>query len=184
MASSTAGFSARYANALFELADEANSVDAVARDLAALDGLIGRSKDLERMVRSPGIDRGEQAKAMDTVLAKTGADPLVRKFVGVVASNGRLFALRGIISRFLEDLSARRGEVAADVVSAIPLDKGLEGELRKAVSRVAGSDKVSLATRVDKSLIGGLVVRIGSRMIDSSIKTKLDRLELNMKGVG
>ena len=184
MSSSVAVFSGRYAGALFELADEANSVDAVARDLAGLSALIDESEDLERMVRSPGIDRKDQAKAMDAVLEKSGADMLVRKFVGAVALNGRLFALKEIISQFLEDLAARRGEVSAEVVSAITLDAPLEEELHSAVSRVAGSDRVSMDVRTDPSLIGGLVVRIGSRMIDSSIRTKLNRLELNMKGTG
>ena len=184
MSSSVAGFTGRYANALFELADEANSVDAVAKDLAAIKGLIDESEDLDRMVRSPAISREQQRRAMDAVLGKGGANSLVRKFIGVIAANGRLFALKQIVSRFLDDLSARRGEVSAEVVSAIPLDAALEKELHKAVSHVAGSDKVSLTMRVDPSLIGGLVVRIGSRMIDSSIKSKLNRLELTMKGVG
>ena len=183
MATSVAGFSGRYANALFGLADEANSVDAVAKDLATLSDLIDESADLNRLVNSPAISHADQAKAMEAVLKKSGANPLVRKFVGVVAANGRLFALKAIISRFLDDLATRRGEVSAEVVSAIPLEGALEKEVRKAVSHVAGSDKVSLTMRVDPSLIGGLVVRIGSRMIDSSIKSKLNRLELAMKGV-
>jgi F-type H+-transporting ATPase subunit delta len=108
----------------------------------------------------------------------------VVKFIGVVASNGRLFALPQIIDIFLADLAARRGEVSAEVVSAVPLDAKLEQEVKKAVASVAGSDKISLSMRVDDSLIGGLIVRIGSRMIDTSIKTKLNRLEMTMKGVG
>ena len=182
MATRVAGFSGRYADALFGLADEAGSVDAVAKDLAQLADLIDKSGDLDRMVHSPAIGHADQAKAMDAVLKKSGAHPLVRKFVGVVADNGRLFALKAIIARFLDDLAARRGEVSAEVVSAIPLKGALETEVRKAVSRIAGGGKVSLTMRVDPSLIGGLVVRIGSRMIDSSIKSKLNRLELAMKG--
>ena len=184
MSSSVAGFHRQYASALFELADEANKVDAVAKDLAALSAKIDESGDLALLVRSPGIDRADKARAMDALLKKAGVSPLVRKFVGVVASNGRLASLKDIISWFLDDLAARRGEVSAEVVSAVPLDGALGEELRNAVSRVAGSDRVSLAKRVDPSLIGGLVVRIGSRMIDSSIKTKLNRLELSMKGMG
>ena len=184
MSSNVAGFAGRYASALFELADEANRVDAVAKNLADLAKLIDESPDLALLVRSPGIDRADKIGAMDAILDKSGADPLVRKFVGVVADNGRLSALKEIIAWFLDDLASRRGEVSAEVVSAMPLDGALGDELRKAVSHVAGSDRVSMSKRVDPSLIGGLVVRIGSRMIDSSIKTKLNRLETDMKGMG
>lgn len=184
MSSSLAGFTGRYASALFQLADETGRVDAVASDLAAIASLISSSDDLARMISSPGLSRQDQNNAMSAVLNKAGADDLVVKFIGVIAENGRLFALPQIIDRFLADLAARRGEVSAEVVSATPLDAKLEDEVKKAVSRVAGSDKISLSMRVDESLIGGLVVRIGSRMIDTSIKTKLTKLEMTMKGVG
>ena len=184
MSSSLAGFTGRYANALFELADETGRVDAVAKDLSALSELMKSSDDLSRLVSSPAISRDNQSKAMTAVLQKAGADDLVQKFVGVVAGNGRLFALPAIIDRFMADLAARRGEVSAEVVSAVSLDGKLEKEVKAAVAKVAGSDKISLSMRVDPSLIGGLVVRVGSRMIDTSIKTKLKRLEMTMKGVG
>jgi len=184
VSSNLAGFTSRYATALFDLAEEGGRVDAVARDLAAVAELITSSEDLSRLVASPAISRDDQSRAMTAVLAKAGADELVQKFIGVVASNGRLFALPAIIARFLADLAARRGEVSAEVVSAVPLDGKLEDEVKSAVAKVAGSDKISLSMRVDPSLIGGLVVRVGSRMIDTSIKTKLNRLEMTMKGVG
>ena len=184
MASSMTGFAARYASALFEIADEHGNVDAVAKDLDVLSRLIDESEDLSRLVYSPAIGRSGQAKAIDAVLKASKADSLVRKFVGVVAANGRLFALKAIIARFLADLAARRGEISAEVVSAIPLDNSLEGDIRKMVTSMSGSDKVSLAMRVDPSMIGGLIVRVGSRMIDSSIRSKLNRLETTMKGIG
>ena len=184
MSSSMAGFTGRYANALFELADEKNSVDAVAKDLSSLAEMIEGSDDLERLVTSPAISKEDQSRAMQSILEKSGADPLVKQFVGVIASNARLFALTAIIDRFLADLATRRGEISAEVVSAMTLNADLEDEVRQAVSKVAGSDKVSLTMRVDPSLIGGLVVRVGSRMIDSSIKSKLNKLEMTMKGVG
>ncbi|MCE2517375.1 MAG: F0F1 ATP synthase subunit delta [Alphaproteobacteria bacterium] len=184
MSSSLAGFTGRYATALFQLADETGRVDAVASDLAAIASLIAESDDLARMIGSPAISREDQNKAMAAILQKAGADDLVAKFIGVIADNGRLFALPQIIDRFLADLAARRGEVSAEVVSAVPLDAKLEGDVKKAVAGVAGSDKISLSMRVDETLIGGLVVRIGSRMIDTSIKTKLTKLEMTMKGVG
>ena len=184
VSSSLAGFSSRYATALFQLADEHGVVDAVAKDLTSVKAMIAESDDLTRVVQSPAISRADQNKAMTAVLEKAGAHTLVVKFIGVVASNGRLFALPQIIDLFLADLAARRGEVSAEVVSAVPLDAKLEQEVKKAVASVAGSDKISLSMRVDDSLIGGLIVRIGSRMIDTSIKTKLNRLEMTMKGVG
>lgn len=184
MSSSLAGFTGRYATALFQLADETGRVDAVASDLTAIAALIAESPDLERMISSPAISRNDQNNAITAILNKAGADELVSKFLGVIAENGRLFALPQIIDRFLADLAAHRGEVSAEVVSAVPLDAKLEAEVKKAVSGVAGSDKISLSMRVDETLIGGLVVRIGSRMIDTSIKTKLNKLEMTMKGVG
>lgn len=184
VSSSLAGFASRYATALYELADDNSVVDAVAKDLASIKDMVAGSEDLTRVINSPAISRDDQNKAMTAVLEKAGANDLVVKFIGVVASNGRLFALPQIIEIFLADLAARRGEVSAEVVSAVALDAKLEDEVKKAVSSVAGSDKISLSMRVDESLIGGLVVRIGSRMIDTSIKTKLNRLEMTMKGVG
>jgi F-type H+-transporting ATPase subunit delta len=184
VSSSLAGFTGRYATALFELAEESGRIDAVAKDLSSLAEIMSESEDLSRLVSSPAISRDDQSKAMAAVLEKAGADDLVKKFIGVVAGNGRLFALPAIIERFMADLAARRGEVSAEVVSAVSLDGKLENEVRSAIAKVAGSDKISLSMRVDPSLIGGLVVRVGSRMIDTSIKTKLNRLEMTMKGVG
>ena len=184
MSSSLAGFTGRYATALYELAEEAGRVDAVAKDLASLKDMISSNADMERLISSPAISRDDQNNAITAILNKAGSDDLVAKFTGLVASNGRLFALPQIIDRFLSDLATRRGEVSAEVVSAVKLDSKMQAEVKKAVSSVAGSDKVSLSMRVDETLIGGLVVRIGSRMIDTSIKTKLNRLEMTMKGVG
>jgi F-type H+-transporting ATPase subunit delta len=184
VSSSLAGFTGRYAIALYELADEAGRIDAVAKDLKNILSLIDDSAELRRLVFSPAINSDDQNKAITAVLKKAGAEGLVVKFIGVVASNGRLFALPQIIDRFLSDLATHHGEVSAEVVSAVDLDKKMQAEIEKAVSSIAGSKKVSLSMHVDESLIGGLVVRIGSRMIDTSIKTKLNRLEMAMKGVG
>jgi F-type H+-transporting ATPase subunit delta len=182
VSSSLAGFVGRYVTALYELAEEAGRVDAVAEDLKKVKLLIDGSADLSRLISSPAINIEDQNKAITAILIKAGAENLVVQFIGVVASNGRLFALPQIIDSFLSDLATRRGEVSAEVVSAVSLDNKLQAEVEKAVSGVAGSNKVSLSMRVDESLIGGLIVRIGSRMIDTSIKTKLNRLEMAMKG--
>jgi len=180
---SESGLAGRYAAALYELADEGKALDTVAEDLGALQAALDGSADMRRLVRSPVLDRDAQWKAMDALLAKMGAHELTKKFLGVVTANRRLFALSGIISAYLAELAARRGEVTADVVTAHPLTdaqtKALEAELKKAVG-----GKVSIAARVDPSILGGLIVKVGSRMVDSSLRTQLQRLRIAMKGAG
>jgi F-type H+-transporting ATPase subunit delta len=173
----------RYATALFELADEAKALDAVADDLRALKKLMAESDDLARLLRSPVISRTEQGRAMAAVLDKAGASDLVKRFVGLVASNRRLFALPAMIDAFLAELAQRRGEVTAEVVSARPLDEASRQRLAEAIRKVAGQ-RVTVDLRVDPALIGGLVVKVGSRMIDSSLRTKLNRMQIAMKGIG
>ena len=177
------GLALRYAKALFELAEEARSLDRVADDLRAIRTLMAETPDLVRLVRSPLIGRDAQARAMDAVLDKAGMSDLVRRFVGVVAANRRLFALDRMAESFLAELARRRGEVTAQVVSAHPLSDAQTAKLSDALKKAMGA-KVDVALSVDPSLLGGMVVRIGSRMIDSSLKTKLDRLQLAMKGIG
>ena len=179
----TAGLAARYAAALFELADEAKQLDSVAADLRTIRALIAESADLRRLVRSPVLTRADQAKAMAAVLLKAGTSDLVRKFVGLVAENRRLFALTDMIEAFLADLARRRGEVTASVTSAAPLSDAQAAALTDALRKAVGG-KVAIETHTDASLIGGLIVKVGSRMVDSSIKSKLQRLTLVMKGVG
>jgi F-type H+-transporting ATPase subunit delta len=179
----TAGLAARYAAALFDLADEVKQLDSVAGDLRVIRGLIAESADLRRLVRSPVLTRADQAKAMAAVLEKAGTSDLVRKFVGLVAENRRLFALTDMIEAFLADLARRRGEVTANVTSALPLSDAQTAALTEALRKAIGG-KVAIETHTDASLIGGLIVKVGSRMVDSSIKSKLQRLTLVMKGVG
>jgi F-type H+-transporting ATPase subunit delta len=177
------GLAGRYAKALFELADEKKSLDAVAADLKSLRTLIADSDDLRRLLRSPVISRIEQARAMEAVLSKAGAGDLVKRFIGLVADNRRLFALPQMIDAYLAELASRRGEVTAEVVSAQPLDDASRQRLAEALKRVAGQ-RVTVDLRVDPSLIAGLVVKVGSRMIDSSLRTKLNRMQIAMKGIG
>ncbi len=177
------GLAGRYAVALFELADEAGAFDAVADDLRGLRSLVGESADLARLIRSPIIGRDAQMRGMAALMVEAGAHALTQKFVGMVAANRRLFALPVMATAFLALLAERRGEVSAEVVSASPLSDGQMGELSTALKGVLGAT-VSLSAKVDPALIGGLVVRVGSRMFDSSINTKLQRLRLAMKGVG
>ena len=183
MSSVTTGLAARYAGALYDLANDAKAVDAVLADLEALGTLISENADLARLITSPVIGRSEQMRAMTAILEKAGANALTVKFIGAVTDNGRLFALSRISQNFVELVAKKRGQVSAEVVSAVALDKERQKLVEQSVAKIAGSDKLSLSMRVDPSLIGGLVVRIGSRMIDTSIKTKLNRLEAAMKGV-
>ena len=183
MSSGAKGLAGRYAIALYALANDAGKVESVVADLTNLAALITENADVKSMVGSPAITWIEQMNAITAILEKAGADALTVKFAGTVAANGRLHAMDRIISAFLEEHARRRGEISAEVISAVALDNSRTASLEKVVGSLAGNDKLSLSMRVDPSLIGGLVVRIGSRMIDTSIRTKLNRLKTAMKGV-
>jgi len=183
VASNSQGLAARYASALFELAEQARALDDVAANLVQLRQLIAESPELERLVRSPALSREDQAKGMAAVLEKGGAHALTLKFVGSVTINRRLFIIDDIIKEFLAELARRRGEVAADVTSAVELGQAQIDAVTTALREAVGQ-KVAVNLAVDPSLIGGLIVRVGSRMVDSSIRTKLQRLQFAMKGVG
>jgi len=186
VASETTGLSAvagRYARALYELADENRELDGVAADLSALKAMIAASEDLRRLVRSPLLARREQAKAMAALLAAAGTGMTVRHFVAIVAQHRRLFLLVGMIDAFLATLAARRGELSAEVRSAAPLEAAQVEALKAQLAKAAGK-AVNLVFRIDPALLGGLVVKLGSRMVDSSLRNKLQRLELAMKGIG
>ncbi len=177
----TSGIAERYATALYDMADEAKQLDGVADDLRGLKSLLEDSDDLRRLVRSPLIDRQVQTAAMMAVLEKAGVGDLTRRFVGVVGQNRRLFAMGGMIDAFLAMLARRRGEETAYVSSAAALNDEQLARLAESLRKAVGS-KVRVETAVDPSLIGGLVVRVGSRMVDSSVRTKLQRMQLAMKG--
>lgn len=170
----------RYATALFELADSASSLDATAADLGRIASLINESDDLRRLVVSPVFGADDQARAFSAVLDRVGIKGLVANFVGLVIQNRRLFALPDMIRGFNALLAAKRGEVTADVTSAHPLNDAQIQSLKASLKTATGRD-VTLNTKVDASLLGGLVVKVGSRMIDSSLKTKLTSLKLAMK---
>ena len=185
MASETTGVSGlaeRYAAALFDLADERRMLDEVATNLRELRAMLHASGDFLRLIRSPILSRDQQAKAIGMVAERAGLSPLVRDFLAVVARNRRLFAVPAMIEAFLAKLAARRGEVTAEVFSAQPLSEAQLAELNEQLRRSIGS-RVSVDVRVDPGLIGGLVVKLGSRMVDGSIKSKLQRLQLAMKSI-
>ena len=158
-------------------------LDEVASDLRQLRAMLAASPDLARLMRSPILTRGEQGKAIAAVAERAGFTPLVRDFLAVVAKNRRLFAAPAMIEAYLAELAERRGEVTAEVTAAQPLSEGQLGLLSEQLRRSVGR-RVSLEVKIDPSLIGGMVVKLGSRMIDGSIKSKLQRLQLVMKSIG
>jgi len=180
---SLSGLAGRYALALLELADEDKSLDAVADDLRAVRRMVGESEDLRRVLRSPMFTREQQAKALSAILDKAGSGETIRRFVQVLARNRRLFVLPQIIDAYLAELARRRGEVTAQVTSAVELTEAQRQALIDSLEATVGG-KVQVDAKVDGGLIGGLIVRVGSRMIDNSLRSKLHRLQLAMKGVG
>lgn len=177
------GVSGRYATALFELARDQGALEAVAFDLSRFSTLLDESEDLRRLVRSPVFSAEDQLRAITAVLDKAGLGGLVANFIKVAAGNRRLFAVPAMIADFSRLLAAARGEVTAEVTTAEPLGDAALAALKGALKEKIGKD-VSLAIRVDPSLLGGLVVKVGSRMLDSSLRTKLNSLKIAMKEVG
>jgi F-type H+-transporting ATPase subunit delta len=176
------GLAARYAAALFDLADERRGLDEVASDLRQLRAMVQASPDLLRLIRSPILSRNEQSKGIAALAEAAGLSSLVRDFLGVVARNRRLFAVPAMIEAFLAELAARRGEVTAEVTAAQPLSDPQLNALNEQLRRSVGS-RVSIDVHIDPGLIGGLIVRLGSRMVDGSIKSKLQRMQLAMRSV-
>ena len=174
------GTPGRYANALFDLAKEQDSVDDVAADLADVGRLLDESADLRRLVRSPVFDEAEQARAMAAIVERAGYRDLTRRFIGVMARNRRLFALRGTIAAFAVLRARDRGEVTARITTAQALTEQQEADLIAAIKAAVGQD-VQIQSTVNGDLLGGLVVRLGSRMIDSSLATKLDKIQIAMR---
>jgi F-type H+-transporting ATPase subunit delta len=177
------GVSERYANALFELAEETGGLEAAEADLKRFGGLIEESADLKRLVRSPVFSAEEQYRAVAVVVDKAEIGGLVGNLIKVAARNRRLFAVPDMITAFGRLLARHRGEVSAEVTSAEPLSDKHLADLKSALKASLGKD-VALETSVDPSLIGGLIVKVGSRMIDGSLRTKLNSLKLVMKEVG
>lgn len=177
------GVAERYAGSLFDLARESKSVDSVEKDLSKVEALIAGSDELKRLIASPVFSAEDQFRAIGAIADKAGIKGLVGNFLRVVARNRRLFAVPGMIAAFRNIAAASRGEVSAEVTSAHALDAAQKKELATALKQVAGKD-VAIAVTVDPSILGGLIVKIGSRQIDTSLKTKLNSLKLALKEVG
>ncbi|MGE0408532.1 MAG: F0F1 ATP synthase subunit delta [Amphiplicatus sp.] len=174
------GVAARYAGALFDLALEAGALDSVESDLKALQAAIDASPDLRTFLRSPVYGAEDQQRGVAALADKARLNPLTRNFLLLAAKNRRLFALRAMIAAFVARLAKHRGEIGADAASALPLSDEQTKRLRTEIESIVGK-AVNLTTRVDPELLGGLVVKIGSKMIDSSLRTKLNRLKSVMK---
>ena len=179
----TSGLAERYAAALFDLADERHVLDAVAGDLRELRTMLQASGDLARLLRSPVLSRAEQGAAVAALSERAGLSDLTGDFLGVVAQNRRLFAVPAMIEAYLKKLAHRRGEVTAEVTVAQPLNEARQAALVEQLRRAVGA-RVAVDIRVDPALLGGMIVKVGSRMVDASLNSRLQRLRLAMKGIG
>jgi F-type H+-transporting ATPase subunit delta len=177
------GMAGRYATALFELALDNNAVDAVKADLDGFDALVADNDDLRRLVRSPVFSADVQGRALAAVLDKAGIGGLTAQFLKVVTANRRLFAVHDMTRAYRALVARHHGEVTAQVTVAEPLSDTHRAAITDALKSVTGKD-VGLDVKVDPAIIGGLVVKLGSRMVDSSLRTKLNSIKHAMKEVG
>ena len=176
-----ASLAGRYATALFGLARDEQQIDAVTRSLDSLEAALAGSTDFAALVSSPLVSRGDAAKAIAALVPTLGLDPITARFIGVLAQNGRLSELRDVIRMVRMLALSHRGETTAEVSSAHPLNDQQVAELKSKLRTRLGRD-VTINASVDPTLLGGLVVRLGSQMIDASIRTKLNTLATAMKG--
>jgi F-type H+-transporting ATPase subunit delta len=182
-ASPISGLAERYAGSLFELALQSNAVADVEASLDRFETLLADSDDLKRLISSPVFSAEDQLRAISAIADRAGISGLTGNFLRVVAQNRRLFAVPTMIRAFRRIAADHRGETTAEVTTAHALTDAQQTELKAALKGVAGKD-VSIALTVDPSILGGLVVKMGSRQIDTSLKTKLDSLKLALKEVG
>lgn len=175
------GMAGRYANALFELAREEKTLDQVKADLERFDALVAGSKDFTRLVRSPVFTAEEQFKALDAILKKAGITGIAANFLKLVTAKRRLFAVRDMIRVFRALVAKHKGEVVAEVIVAEKLKDSHTEALKSALKSVIGGKSVDLNVRIEPAIIGGLVVKVGSRMVDSSLRTKLNAIKFALK---
>ena len=181
--SSVSGVAERYASALFDLARDSSSIEQIEGELKTVDEMLDASPDFRRLVESPVFSAEDQEKAIGAVADKAGIAGLGGNFLRLVARNRRLFAIPGIIRAFRDMAAKHRGEATAEVTSAHPLSEEQVASLRAALKAKLGKD-VSLQARVNPALLGGLIVKVGSRMIDTSLRTRLMNVKTQLKEVG
>jgi F-type H+-transporting ATPase subunit delta len=178
------GMAGRYALALFSLAQDSHETGPVAAALKIFDGLVAESADLQRLVRSPVFSAREQIKALEAILAAAGISGPAANFIKLVAAKRRLFAIRDMIADYQKLYDAERGVTRAEVTAAAPLADQHVSALKEALKAATRGKEVDVAVKVDPAIIGGLVVKLGSRMVDGSLKTKLNAIRTRMKEVG
>ena len=178
----SSGLSGRYAKAIYELAEEKKILTKIVDDFMKLKKLLEESDSLSNLIKSPAISKSDKQNSILKILNKGKAEKLTIKFFGTLANNGRLTLINDVINNFLLEVSRINGEVKAEVISSFVLDQNQQKKVVSAITEATGIKKIILSTSVDESLIGGLIVKIGSKMIDNSLKTKLNRLEIAMRG--
>lgn len=177
------GVAERYASALFDLAREESAIESIEADLTGVQALLDESADLRRLIESPVFSADDQQRAIGAVADKAGIKGLTGNFLRLIAHNRRLFVLPGIIRAFRAMAAAARGEVTAEVTTAHALSEDQASALKAALAETLGKD-VTLAERVNPAILGGLVVKVGSRMIDTSLRTRLMTVKTHLKEVG
>jgi F-type H+-transporting ATPase subunit delta len=178
------GMSGRYAQALFDLAQEQGVTEHVAGDLARFATLIDESADLQRFIRSPVFTAQEQVKALGAILARAEIGGTAANFLKLVAMKRRLFAITDMIRDFNKLNDFAKGLTRAEVTAAEPLKDAHVDAVKSALAELTGGRAVEIAVKIDPSIIGGLIVKLGSRMVDGSLRTKLNSLRIRMKEVG
>ena len=176
------GLPSRYVNALYELCDESKNLKKVTQDFEKFIKLVDDNKNFDFLLHSPTVGKTNQGKILNDILKKGKADILTINFCGVLCRNGRINFITKIMREFLNEVARRRGEIFVEVFSPYKLDKKEEDDLKKIILNKINGKNISLLTHIDSNLLGGLIVKYGSKMIDTSIKTKLNNLELAMKG--
>ena len=174
------GVGGRYAQALFDLASDTGAIETVERDLRQLKRLLGESADLRRLVSSPAFAAEDRARALNAVAERAGFDPMTRKFLGLLAANRRVTALPAVIDASMWHAAERRGTLAAEVTTAVPLTYAQASGVRAALRQALGKDP-EITTRVDPAILGGMRVKVGSRLFDASVKSRLDQLKFALQ---
>lgn len=178
------GIAGRYASALFELAEEQKATDQVGSDLKRFSKMLDESADLQALCKNPVFTSEQQVAALDKVLSKAGISGIAGNFLKVVGAKRRLFAVNGMISGFEQLVDAKNGVVNAEVTVPAPLSPANKQAVLEALKGVTGGQSISLNEKVDPSIIGGLIVKVGSKMVDASLRTKLNSIKNAMKEVG
>ncbi len=182
-ASISSGIAARYATAVFEIFKEGKALKKLEDNIAALAEALDESADLRDLIESPLVSRADQAAAIGAIGKKMGLEPALQNSLGLMAQKRRLFVLPQLLKQLQEMIAEDKGEVSASVISAQALTKAQSDKLAKTLKARVGKD-VKINATVDENLIGGLVVKVGSKMIDTSIRSRLNSLQNAMKEVG